>query len=457
MPSYRSAPPIWVRFRGVPRGSAGDEAGSEGGTLAAFRDRSKRRAAAGPRAPAAGGARAQVACGDTVTGKVELTADLACPGAGLVVGADKTKIDLKGFTLTGNPGTVGIDNGGGFDAVTIENGSIEEFDEGVSIGGNAQKNVVRDLVVLRLRRRRHRPERLGLRPDHGHRSSPRTAPPVSRSGPTRPATSSTSSFAIGNADAGHPDRRQRQHGAEAATRRRTPTGSSCSATTIRSPATSSTSTRRRASASRATTTSSAKNYATGNLLDGIEVKGGARATLDKNESSGNRELGDPRRGGLGRRGGEEEHDRGQLGQRDRRRGGLRRRAPRAQQLDRQSPRRHRNLECEHHAAQEHGRREPRARHHGAGRASSTPAAIARATTPTPTAAPRSPATRGSRGASPRRPSRETVSRSPRACSARGPPSRETANPSPANGFRRPGASPRRRSRLYSRDEIVTRV
>ena len=58
----------------------------------------------------AGGARAQVACGDTVTGKVELSADLACPGAGLVVGADKTKIDLKGFTLTGNPGTTGIDN-----------------------------------------------------------------------------------------------------------------------------------------------------------------------------------------------------------------------------------------------------------------------------------------------------------------------------------------------------------
>ena len=34
-----------------------------------------------------------------------------------------------------------------------------------------------------------------------------------------------------------------------------------------------------------------KNYATGNLLEGLRVKGGARATLDKNESSGNRESG----------------------------------------------------------------------------------------------------------------------------------------------------------------------
>ena len=137
-----------MRFRGVPRGSAGDEAGSEGGSLAAFQDRSKRRAPLALLLLLAGEDRAQVACGDPVTGKVELSADLACPGAGLVVGADKTKIDLKGFTLTGNPGTIGIDNGGGFDAVTIENGRIEEFDEGVSIGGNAQKNVVRDLVVF---------------------------------------------------------------------------------------------------------------------------------------------------------------------------------------------------------------------------------------------------------------------------------------------------------------------
>jgi len=87
---------------------------------------------------------AQVACGDTVTTSVTLTADLDCSGTGLTVGADKITIDLNGFTIDGDNGIgdLGIDNGLGFDGVTIKNGRISSFDQGISIGTNAQKNVV---------------------------------------------------------------------------------------------------------------------------------------------------------------------------------------------------------------------------------------------------------------------------------------------------------------------------
>jgi len=95
-------------------------------------------------------ARAQVACGDTITGNVALASDLDCTESGLIVGADKVTIDLNGFTLRGDGdlGDVGIDNGGGFDRLTIQNGRVEEFGEGISIGGDAQQASVRDLVVF---------------------------------------------------------------------------------------------------------------------------------------------------------------------------------------------------------------------------------------------------------------------------------------------------------------------
>jgi parallel beta-helix repeat protein len=94
-------------------------------------------------------AAAQVACGDTLVASVQLTADLDCPGTGLLVGADKITIDLNGFTLAGDGdvGDLGIDNGLGFDGVTIKNGTISDFDEGISIGGNAQKNVVSAVTI----------------------------------------------------------------------------------------------------------------------------------------------------------------------------------------------------------------------------------------------------------------------------------------------------------------------
>ena len=97
---------------------------------------------------AAAPASAQIACGDTVTTSITLTADLTCAGAqGIVVGADKVTVDLGGFTLTGGGSGVGVDNGLGFDGVVVKNGTIRLFDQAISIGGGAQKNTVTGVTI----------------------------------------------------------------------------------------------------------------------------------------------------------------------------------------------------------------------------------------------------------------------------------------------------------------------
>lgn len=64
-----------------------------------------------------------LACGDTITMGVTLTADLTCPGTILTIGANNLVIDLNGFTITG----VGVDaeiRGFSRSGVVIRNGSI---------------------------------------------------------------------------------------------------------------------------------------------------------------------------------------------------------------------------------------------------------------------------------------------------------------------------------------------
>lgn len=80
----------------------------------------------------AGGGWSDAACGDVVTANVRLTDDHTCAGAGLVVGADDITIDLNGYTIEcTTTGYLGIDNSGGYDGVTIKNGTIKGFDEGI--------------------------------------------------------------------------------------------------------------------------------------------------------------------------------------------------------------------------------------------------------------------------------------------------------------------------------------
>jgi hypothetical protein len=64
---------------------------------------------------------------------VRVVADLDCASDGIVVGKDNITINLGGHTLTGDrdPGDIGIDNTNEFDGVTVRNGSVREFDDGI--------------------------------------------------------------------------------------------------------------------------------------------------------------------------------------------------------------------------------------------------------------------------------------------------------------------------------------
>jgi parallel beta-helix repeat protein len=237
----------------------------------------------------AAGARAQVACGDTVTGKVQLTGDLSCPDAGLVVGADGTKIDLGGFTLTGNPGAVGIDNGGGFDSVTIEHGRIEEFDEGISIGGNAQKNSVRGVVVFG-----STSDGIDLNDSDGTKITDTLVTANGLFGILigEGATGNLvdKSFAIGNAAAG-----VRIDGDGNTVKNSDLTANFEGILIVGNDNTVSGNRLLRNGAEGIAVTGDdnrlIKNYATGNILEGIDVQLGARVVIEKNVSSGNRESG----------------------------------------------------------------------------------------------------------------------------------------------------------------------
>ena len=69
-------------------------------------------------------------CGATIVADMRLDYDLACPGNGLIVGADGIKIDLNGHTIAGSGTGAGIDVTGRTD-VTIFGGIIRNFGAGV--------------------------------------------------------------------------------------------------------------------------------------------------------------------------------------------------------------------------------------------------------------------------------------------------------------------------------------
>jgi parallel beta-helix repeat protein len=113
-------------------------------------------------APALGN---HVQCGDVITQDTRLDSDLIdCPGDGIVIGADGITLDLGGHTIDGNgsqdldPCDVGILNGPtvnstcassrqpGHDDVALRNGTVRQFDAGVSIS-EASRNSVRSLTV----------------------------------------------------------------------------------------------------------------------------------------------------------------------------------------------------------------------------------------------------------------------------------------------------------------------
>jgi hypothetical protein len=93
-------------------------------------------------------------CGAVVTQDTTLTNDLLdCGADGLVIGADGITIDLNGHTISGQiisggePGQVGIDNSGGYDDVTIRNGTVRFFARGGIHLAGADRNRVQDLTM----------------------------------------------------------------------------------------------------------------------------------------------------------------------------------------------------------------------------------------------------------------------------------------------------------------------
>jgi parallel beta-helix repeat protein len=86
-------------------------------------------------------------CGDTLTSSVKLTHDLTnCAGDGLIIGAPGITVDLNGHTIDGTVAQTDCDRPDvlraavrnvGFDGVTIKDGTVQQFDEGVGAGSDA--------------------------------------------------------------------------------------------------------------------------------------------------------------------------------------------------------------------------------------------------------------------------------------------------------------------------------
>jgi hypothetical protein len=98
--------------------------------------------------PATASPPAAVQCGQTLTHSVKLKADLVdCPGDGLILGAAGITVDLNGHTIDGVRASgcdrpfrerlSGVRNDGGYDDVTVENGTVQQFDNGVSAGSDS--------------------------------------------------------------------------------------------------------------------------------------------------------------------------------------------------------------------------------------------------------------------------------------------------------------------------------
>jgi parallel beta-helix repeat protein len=94
--------------------------------------------------PVSAGASNGLECGDVVTESVSLTHDLInCPGDGLVVGANGITIDLAGHTIDGAGAGAGVRVPPGSVDVTVTNGTITQFAEGVTLDTTTGNTVSR--------------------------------------------------------------------------------------------------------------------------------------------------------------------------------------------------------------------------------------------------------------------------------------------------------------------------
>ena len=86
-------------------------------------------------APSLAAARTPADCGKILYHSITFDKDLNCSSTqdGLIVGAPNITIDLNGFAINGHSGPIGIDNAkkGGMNGVTVKNGDINHFTDGV--------------------------------------------------------------------------------------------------------------------------------------------------------------------------------------------------------------------------------------------------------------------------------------------------------------------------------------
>jgi parallel beta helix pectate lyase-like protein len=87
-------------------------------------------------------------CGETVTTDVKLTGDLDCPQeAGFVIRADGVDINLAGHSMfggitSGGGGPRAIDDSGGYDDLTVSNGSLAGFGFSIFIDGGSRNQIL---------------------------------------------------------------------------------------------------------------------------------------------------------------------------------------------------------------------------------------------------------------------------------------------------------------------------
>jgi parallel beta-helix repeat protein len=89
-----------------------------------------------------------VSCGETITQDRTLDSDLQnCPGAGVVIGASGITLNLNGHTIDGTVphgacGTLyGVDNSAGHDDVTVKDGTVKQFDDGIELIGASENRL----------------------------------------------------------------------------------------------------------------------------------------------------------------------------------------------------------------------------------------------------------------------------------------------------------------------------
>jgi parallel beta-helix repeat protein len=91
----------------------------------------------------------QVKCGDTITTDARLTRDLNnCPAEGVIIGAAGVTLDLEGYTIDGVGAGIGVSNVGGYDDVTVKDGTVHQFMDGIRLTSADDNRLSRLTVSL---------------------------------------------------------------------------------------------------------------------------------------------------------------------------------------------------------------------------------------------------------------------------------------------------------------------